>query len=118
MLLQWDLAKGILEGVDPQGAGVRGTGLTSFAFIGPLLVGPCSTGREAGPSEGWIHRSTTLGVCAVEAILVMETGSLWDFDWGMGEGDAAGLQTDLCLLGLNTSPSRCPLALPLSEQSY
>ena len=27
-------------------------------------------------------------------------------------------RAELCLLGLNNSPSRCPLALPLSEQSY
>ena len=51
-----------------------------------------------------------------------ETGSLWDFGWGMGEGDGAGER--LCsaklssvIPGLSNSPSLCPPAFPLSEQS-
>ena len=31
--------------------GVGGTGLACFAVSGPLWEGPCSTGREVGPSE-------------------------------------------------------------------
>ena len=69
---------------------VGGAGLASFAFHGPLREGPCSTRRKADPSEGWIQRSTALGVCTVQASLVMGTGSLWDFGWGMGEGGGAG----------------------------
>ena len=61
----------------------------------PLVVscrrGPAALGgRQADPSEGWIHRSTALGVCMVQASSVMGTGSLWDFGWGMREGDGAG----------------------------
>ena len=59
----------------------------SFATGGPLWEGPCSTRREAGPLEGWIHRSTALGVCTVQANSVTGTGSLWNFGWAMGEGN-------------------------------
>ena len=72
-----------------QGAGVLGAGLVHFVVGGPLWEGPCSTGREADPLEGWIHRSTVLSVCTVEANSVTGTGSLWDFGWGMGEGYSA-----------------------------
>ena len=60
--------------------------------LGDLLwEGPCSTGRESDPPlEGWILRSTALGVCAVQANSLARTGSLWDFGWGMGEGDGTG----------------------------
>ena len=67
--------------------GAEGACLTSFAIGGPLREVTCSSGREAGPSEGLIHRSTAWGVCVVQASLVMRTGSLWNFGWGMGEGD-------------------------------
>ena len=79
------MGSGILAGVDPQGAqGGRGR-LSSLCSCCPLWEGPCSTRREADPSEGWIHRSTALGVCTVQASSVMGTGSLWNFGWGMGE---------------------------------
>ena len=68
---------------------VGGAGLACFAAGGPLREGPCSTRREADPSEGWIHRSTAFGVCTVQASLVTGTGSLWNFGWGMGEGYGA-----------------------------
>ena len=83
---------------------------------GPLGEGPCSTRRETAPSEGWIHRSTVLGVCAVQTSSVMGTSSLWNFGWGMGEGN--GTCQHLCspessvLLGPNNSPSQHPLTLP------
>ena len=83
---------------------------------------PCGTGTESDQPEGWICRNTALGVCVVQVSSLVATGSLWDFGWGMGEGDGAGerlvpLQAELCHLGLNNSPSRCPPALPFSEQS-
>ena len=56
-------------------SGGRGS-LACFANGGHLWEGPCITGREADPLEGWIHRSTALGVCAVQASLVTGTGSL------------------------------------------
>ena len=67
--------------------GAGGADSVCFAFGGLLWVGPCSTGtrREADPSEGWIHRSKAL----VQASSVRGNGSLWDFGWGMGEGDGA-----------------------------
>ena len=79
----------IRQGGSTRCTGVGGVGLASFASGDPLQEGPCSTGREAGPSEAWIHRSTALGICPVQASLVTGTGSLWDFGWWMGEGDGA-----------------------------
>ena len=64
-----------------------GAALASFAGGGPLGEGPCSTRREADPSEGWIQRNTALGICVVQASSVMGTGSLWNFGCGMGEGN-------------------------------
>ena len=69
--------------------GAGGAGLASSATSGLLQEGTCSTWREAVPLEGWIHRSATMGVCMVQASLVMGTGSLWSFSWGMGEGNGA-----------------------------
>ena len=91
-----------------------GRGRLSSAICGPLPEGPCNTRREAGPSEGWIHRSTALGICAVQASLVMGTGSLWNLGWGMGQGN--GACQSLC------SPTKlCPsgaqqLSLPVSSR--
>ena len=79
--------------------GVGGADSACFAFSGPLLEGPCGTGREADLPEEWIHRSTSLGVCMVQASSVMGTGSLWDFGWRMGEGHCA----DECLCSLPNS---------------
>ena len=62
--------------------GGRRAGSAGFALGGPLREEPCSSRREANPSEGWIHRSTALGVCMVQASSVMGTGSLWNFGWG------------------------------------
>ena len=56
-------------------------------LVAPCGEGPCSTGWEADLSEGWIHRSTVLGVCTVQASSVTGTGSFWNFGWGMGDGD-------------------------------
>ena len=80
----------ISRGGSTRCTGAGGAGLACFAVGGPLWEGPCSARREAGPWEGWIYRSTALGVCAMQASLVMGTGSLWNFSWGMGEGDDAG----------------------------
>ena len=74
------------SGISARGGSARCTGaggadLVHFAIGGPLWEGPCSTGREADQSEGWIHRSTALGVCAVQASLVTGTASLWGRRW-------------------------------------
>ena len=70
--------------------GAGGADSACFPFSGPLRRGPSGTEREADPLERWIHRSTALGVCAVQPSSVMGTGSLWDFGWGMGKGDGSG----------------------------
>ena len=83
--------------------GVGGAVSSCFSFGDPLREGPCGTGRESDPPpEGRIHRSTALGVCVVQASSLTGTGSLWDFAWGMGEGDGAG--EHLC------SPPSCALS--------
>ena len=87
-------SKGSCQGCISQGGSARCTGvggadLALFAVDGLLGEGPCSTRREAGPSEGWIHRSTALGLCRMQTSLVTRTGSLWNFGWGMGEGNVA-----------------------------
>ena len=70
---------------------VGGAGSARFSFRDPLWEGPCGTERESDPPlEGWIRRSTALGVCVVQGSFLTGTGSLWDLGWGMGEGDGAG----------------------------
>ena len=99
----WCWGCGILAGVDGQVAqGLEGGGSACFSFRDLLWDGPCGTGRESDQPEGWICRSTALGVCTVQAISLAGTGSLWDFGWGMGEGDGAGER--LC------SPPSCALS--------
>ena len=66
--------------------GAGGEGLACFAVGSPLGEGRCSTRREADPSEGWIHRSTALGLCAMQTSSVTGTGSLWNFIWGWERG--------------------------------
>ena len=93
---------------------VGGAGSVRFSFRDLLREGPCSTRRESGgvarrdPPEGWIRRSTALGFCVVQASSLAGTGSLWDFGWGMGEGDGAG--EHLCSL-----PSCAPSVLQPSR---
>ena len=94
--------------------GVAAAGSAHFSFGDLLREGPCGTRRESDPPEGWIRRSTALGVCVVQASSLEGTGSLWDFGWGMGEGDGTG--EHLC------SPPSCTLlsgarqlSLPLSS---
>ena len=94
--------------------GVGGACLACFSFRGPLLEGPCGTRRESDPLEGWTHRSTTLGVCVVQASSLTGTGSLWDFGWRMGKGD--GIGEHLCSLPSCTLSSGAQqLSLPLSS---
>ena len=94
--------------------GAGGAGSACFSFRDPLREGPCGTRRESDPLEGWIRRSTGLGVCVVRASSLVGTGSLWDFGCEMGAGDGAGE----CLC----SPPSCSLSsgaqqlsLPLSS---
>ena len=69
----------------------------SSLFLGdPLQEGPCGSGRESVPQEGWIRRSTALGVCEVQISSLAGTSSPRDFGWGMDEGDGAAKR--LCSL--------------------
>ena len=112
---------GILTVVDQQGAQVGRVDSAGFAFGGLLSEGPCGTGKEADPSEGWIHRSTALGVCAVQASLVTGIGSLWDFGWGVGEGDGACQclcsPTELCPAGAQQLSLQVSSRPPLSPRA-
>ena len=115
----WCWGSGILAGMDRQGPqgreGQAQLNLLLCCRVVPCRRGPGAPGgRQADPSEGWIHRSTALGVCAVQASLVTGIGSLWDFGWGVGEGD--GACQCLCSLPSWTLLSRAQqLSLPLSS---
>ena len=117
----WCWGSGVLVGGDRQGAqGWEGKALLAFPLEICFGRGPAALGGSQIRLR--IRRSTTLGVCAVQVSSLARTGSFWDFGWGMGEGDGAGgafvpRQAELCPPGLNNSPSRCPPALPFSEQS-
>ena len=77
------MGSGVLAGVDPQGA--QGRDGQALLALPPLVY----FGRGPAAPGGIFCRSTKLGVCVVEASSVTGTGSLWDFGWGMGEGDGA-----------------------------
>ena len=62
--------------------------LRSLFLRSPFQERPWGTERESDPPEGWIRRSTALGVCAVQT--PGRTGFLWDLGWVVGEGDGAG----------------------------
>ena len=101
---------------------VGGAGLAYFAVSGLLQEGPCSN-REGGRPTGRMNPQKHSAGCLRGASKFNDrTGSLWDFAWGWERemalaGAFVPRQAELCFLGLNNSPSWCPLALPLSEQS-
>ena len=110
----WCWRSGVLAGVDWQGA--RGwEGTLSSLFLRRSASGGALRHQEGvRPAEGWIPRDTALGVCGVKASSLTGTGSLWDFNWGMGEGDGAG--EHLCSLPSCALLSRAQqLSLPLSS---
>ena len=94
------LLSGLLAHCQACGAALMGSGVLA-GWIRKVHRGgrsrlPCGRGpaapggRQADPLEGWIHRSTALGVCVVQAISVTGNGSLWNFGWGMGGRVGAG----------------------------
>ena len=82
--------------------GAGGAGLACFAVSGPLREESCSTQREADPLERWIHRSTALGVCTVQASSVRGAGG-WERDTALGSAFIP-CQAELCFLGFTTLP--------------
>ena len=78
------MGSGVLAWVHPKSA----PGWKGQAQLGLLSVVPCRRvpaapgGKQVDSSKGWIHRSTALGVCVVEASLVTGTGSIREFGWG------------------------------------
>ena len=111
----WYCFNGIWPRAISQGGSARctragGAGLACFAVGGPLQEGPCS--REAGPSEGWIHRSTALGVCSVQA----SSARIWfplEFQLGDGRGK---LSLPVPLFPCPSCPSGAPeLSHPASS---
>ena len=96
----------------------EGAGSTRFSFKDLLWEGPCGTWRESDPPEGWIRRSTVLGVCEVQASSLSRTGSLWDLGWGMGEGDGAGeclCSPPSCALSSGAQPLSLPLEMTFGK---
>ena len=65
------MGSGVLAGVDLQGAqGQEGQAQLTLPSVVRFGRGPEALGgRQADPSEGWILRSTALGVCPVQASL-------------------------------------------------
>ena len=79
------MGSGILAGVDLQGA----QGQEGQVQLALTLMVPC--GRGPAAQEGGMDPQKHSVGCLRGAIkFVRRTGSLWDFGWGMGEGDGAG----------------------------
>ena len=62
------------------------------------------------PAGGMDPQKHSLGVCVMQASSLAGTGSLWDFGWGMGEGDGTGER--LCSLPNCALWSRGSATLP------
>ena len=116
VLLQWDLAKGVLDGVDPQGAqGWQGQAWLALQLVIPCRRGPASPGgRQARGRDG----STKTQYWAFVWCKQVLRQELVPFGISVG-----GWERDLALAsvivpipssvlpGLNKSPSQSPLAL-------
>ena len=80
------------------------------------LVGGALQHREGDRLIGGMDpQKHHMGICVVQASLVTGTGFLWDYGWGMGEGDGAcprlSSPAELCPSGtqqLSLLVSSCP----------
>ena len=105
----------IRRGRSARCTGAGGPGLACFAVGDPLQQGPCSTGREAGRSEVWIHRNTALGICVGQAIWCQElvpfgiSAGGWEREMALASTFIPLLSS--ALLWLNNSSSQSPLTL-------
>ena len=120
----WCWGSGTLAGVDGQGAqGQEGQAQLAFPSEihfgrGPAALGGSQTRRRRGGSteaQCWVFaRSKEVPWQELVPFGILAGG--WGREMAMASAFVPS-QTELCHLGLNHSPSRCPLALPLSEQS-
>ena len=104
----WCWGSGVLAGVDGC-TGVGGAGSACFSFGDPLQEGPCGTRRESDPPEGWIHRSTALGVCEEQEVPWQEPVPFGILAGGWAREMAlvsafVPRQAELCHPGLKTLP--------------
>ena len=119
----WCWGSGILAGVDGQGAQGR-EGQAQLAFPpeirfgrGPAAPGGSQTRRRDGSAEAqlWVFERC-------KQVPWQEPGPFGILAGGWAREMALASpfvprQAELCHPGLNNSPSRCPPALPFSEQS-
>ena len=115
------MGHGVLAEVDPQHA----QGREGQAQLTLPLVVPCGRvpeapgGRQTGRTDGSTE-ALSLGVFAVQAVRELVPFGISAGGWEREMVLASAFvprRAELCLPGLNTSPSWCPLTLPLSEQS-
>ena len=113
-----------VEGRSARCTGAGGAGLACFVVGGLLQEGPCSTRREAGRLvEGMDPQKHSVG--CLRGASKFGDGSWFPLEFRPRDGrgkwcSSACLfphRAELCLQGLNASPSWCPLALPLSGKS-
>ena len=87
----WCWGSGVLAGVDRQGAqGQEGQAQLAFPLEIHFRRGPAAWGWSQTRRRDGSEEAQHFGVCVVQASSLTGTGSLWDFGWGMGEGDGAG----------------------------
>ena len=96
--------------------GAGGAGSAHFCFGDPLREGPCGPRRESDPPEGWICRSTALGVSRCREVPWQELVPFGILAGGWAREMALAStfvprQDELCRRGLNNSSSCCPPAL-------
>ena len=119
----WCWGSGVLAGVDPQGApGWEGQAQiifpseTHFAR-GPAAPGGSQTHRRDGSAEakGWLF-ARCKQVPGQELVPFGILAGGWAREMALASAFVPQ-QAVLCSPGLNNSPSHCPPARPLSEQS-
>ena len=98
--------------------GVGRADLALLAISSPLREGPCSTRREAGPIGEMDPQKHSIGcLCGSSKF---SDGNLFPLEFQLGDvrmkwhlpTSLFPRQTELCLLGLNNTPSWLPLIFP------
>ena len=104
--------------------GSGGGGSARFSFSDPLWEGPAAPGgsqtchRRDGSAEAqcWVFARCKQVLCQVLVPFGILAGG-WAREMVLASAFVPH-QAEPCPPGLNNSPSHCPLALPLLEQSY